>query len=146
MSAVPGRPRARGGDSGSAAAELVLITPLLIMIMLLIVGAGRLVDARLQVDSAARQAARAASLARDPATASAQAGATARAALASEHITCNPLGVSLDTTAFRPGGQVTVTVSCAVSLSGLSLLRLPGSETLTASFSSPVDAYRGLGP
>jgi len=145
VSAVPGR-RAGAGDRGSAAAELVLITPLLIVILLLIVAAGRLTDARLQVDSAARQAARAASLARDPAAAAAQADATARAALASEHITCNPMSVSPDTGAFRPGGEVTVTVSCTVSLSGLALLRLPGAETLTASFSSPVDAYRGLGP
>jgi len=146
MSTVARRASVGAGDRGSAAAELVLITPLLIVILLLIVAAGRLADARLQVDSAARQAARAASLARDPAAAAAQADATARAALASEHIACSALGVSADTGAFRPGGEVTVTVSCAVSLSGLALLRLPGTETLTASFSSPVDKYRGLGP
>ncbi len=137
------RTRARGSDSGSAAAELVLIAPLLIVIMLLIVAAGRLVDARLQVDSAARQAARAASLARAPAAAAAQADTTAQAALASEHITCHPLSVSPDTAAFRPGGQVTVQVTCTVSLAGLALLHLPGSQTLTAQFTSPIDVYRG---
>lgn len=144
MTATPARPRRLAGDRGSAAAELVLVTPLLIVILLLIVTAGRLVDARLQVDSAAMQAARAASLARVPAAATAQADATARAALASEHITCSPFAVSADTSAFRPGGQVTVTVSCTVSLSGLALLRLPGSQTLTTTFSSPVDVFRGV--
>src|SRR3984885_14397824 len=95
--ARPGRGRLAGrgerprGDRGSAAAELVLITPLLMLLLLLIVAAGRLADARLQVDSAAMQAARAASLARAPATAAADATATAQAALASEHITCSPL-------------------------------------------------------
>ena len=140
------RLRARSGDGGSAAAELVLFTPLLFVVLLLIVAAGRLVDARLQVDSAAMQAARAASLARDPATAAAQADATARAALAGEHITCDPLAVSPDTGAFRPGGLVTVQVTCTVSLAGLALLHVPGSRTLTARFTSPIDVYRGTGP
>jgi Flp pilus assembly protein TadG len=138
-----GRARA---DWGSAAAELVLITPLLMLLLLLIVAAGRLVDARLQVDSAAMQAARAASLARDPAAASADADATAQAALASEHITCSPLAVSPDTADFIPGGQVSVQVSCTVSLSGLSLLHVPGAETLTSQFTSPIDTWRGVGP
>jgi Flp pilus assembly protein TadG len=141
------RLRARAaGDDGSAAAELVLITPLLILILMLIVAAGRLTDARLQVDSAAMQAARAASLARDPATAASQANATAQAALASEHVTCDPLNVTPDMAAFRPGGQVSVQVTCTVSLAGLTLLHLPGSQTLTASFTSPIDVYRGAGP
>jgi len=140
------RLRARAGDEGSAAAELVLITPLLILILMLIVAAGRLTDARLQVDSAAMQAARAASLARDPIAAASQADATAQAALASEHVTCDPLTVTPDTAAFRPGGQVSVQVSCTVSLAGLTLLHLPGSQTLSASFTAPIDAYRGTGP
>ncbi len=139
------RGRARG-DRGSAAAELVLITPLLMLLLLLIVAAGRMVDARLQVDSAAMQAARAASLARDPAAAVADADATAQAALASEHLTCSPLAVSPDTADFTPGGQVSVQVSCTVSLAGLSLLHVPGAETLTSQFTSPIDVWRGVGP
>jgi hypothetical protein len=46
------------------------------------------------------------------------AAATARAALASEHITCDPLTVSPDTAAFRPGGQARVQAICTVSLAG----------------------------
>jgi Flp pilus assembly protein TadG len=138
------RLRARAAeDNGSAAAELVLITPLLIMILMLIIAAGRLTDARLQVDSAAMQAARAASLARDPAAADSQAEATAQAALVSEHVTCDPLTVTPDTAEFRPGGQVSVQVSCTVSLAGLTLVHLPGSRTLTATFTSPIDVFRG---
>jgi len=130
-------------DHGSAAVELVLVAPLLVLLMLLIVAAGRLTESRQQVDSAAMQAARAASLARDPAAASADAEATARAALASASITCGGLAVSTDLGAFRPGGQVTVQVSCTVSLSGLAMLRLPGAETLTSQFTSPIDVFRG---
>jgi len=135
------RPRRR--DDGSAAVELVLITPLLVLVWLLIVAGGRMVQARIEVDSAARQAARAASIAGDPATAASDASAAAQAALASQHLTCGNLAVTADTSDFIPGGQVTVQVSCTVSLSGLSLLHLPGAETLSSHFASPIDVYRG---
>jgi Flp pilus assembly protein TadG len=125
---------------------LVLLTPLLVLIMLLAVAAGRLVQARMEVDSAARQAARAASLARDPAAAAAAATATAQQALASQHITCDPLNVTPGLSDFTPGGQVTVQVSCTVSLAGLSMLHLPGAQTLTSSFTSPIDEFRGSQP
>jgi Flp pilus assembly protein TadG len=125
--------------------ELALVTPLLVLLLLLIVAAGRLVQGRLEVASAAAQAARAASLARDPAAA-AQATAVASSALASQHLTCGSLTVSTDTAAFRPGGQVSVQVSCTVSLSGLALLHLPGAETLTAQAAAPIDVFRGAGP
>lgn len=133
-------------DRGSAAAEMVLLTPLLMLFLFLIVAAGRLVQARLEVDSAAQQAARAASLARDPASAATDATATAQAALASQHITCDPLSVSPDLGDFVPGGQVTVQVSCTVSLAGLAELRLGGAETLTSTSASPIDLYRGSAP
>ena len=89
----PARPRARRPGSrerGSAAAELVLVTPFLFLLLLFAVAAGRLVQARLDVDSAAQQAARAASLARTPAAASAQAQEVAQAALAGQSVTCDP--------------------------------------------------------
>jgi Flp pilus assembly protein TadG len=137
---------ARARDGGSAAAELVLVTPLLLIMLMLIVAAGRLVLARSQVDGAAAQAARAASLAADAAAAGPAAGAAARAALAGDAITCSQLTVTADTTDFTPGGQVSVTVSCTVSLSGLLLLRLPGSETLTAAAAAPIDEFRTVAP
>ena len=91
--ARPARSHARRPESrerGSAAAELVLVTPLLFLLLLFAVAAGRLVQARLDVDSAAQQAARAASLARTPAAASAQATQVAQAALAGQSVTCDP--------------------------------------------------------
>jgi Flp pilus assembly protein TadG len=131
-----------GRDSGSAAAELVLITPLLVLMMLFIVAAGRLVNARLQVDSAARQAARAASIAPGPGPAVTDATMTAQSALTGQHTTCATPDVSVDTSDYRPGGQVTVQVTCVVQLSGLSGLHLPGTITVTSRFTSPIDVYR----
>ncbi len=135
--------RARDED-GSATAELVILTPLLILLLLFVVALGRLAGARINVDGAAAQAARAASIARSPASAAAMAEQIATSALGSEHVTCGHLSVSVDTTHFVPGGSVAVTVSCAVALSDLTGLHLPGTETVSNRFVSPIDTYRSI--
>ena len=138
--------RWRGGlgrdESGSVTAELVLLTPLLILMLLFVVALGRLSGARLEVDGAAAQAARAASIARDPATAVAMATQTATAALGSDHVTCGQLTVSTDTAQFAPGGSVAVTVTCHVALSDLTGLRLPASESVTSRVTAVIDTFR----
>jgi Flp pilus assembly protein TadG len=121
----------------------VLVTPFLVLLLLFAVAAGRLVQARLDVDSAAQQAARAASLARTPAAASVQATSVAQAALAGQSVSCRPAVITPDTADFVPGGEVTVQVSCTIHLSDLSLLHVPGTETITSTFTSPIDTYRG---
>lgn len=123
-------------------AELVILTPLLILLLLFVVVVGRLASARLDVDGAAAQAARAASLARSPAAARSAARQTATAALAGQRVSCAQLAVAVDTTAFAPGGSVAVTVSCAVDLSQLTGLRLPARETVADRFVAPIDVYR----
>ena len=148
MTAVarPARPRARSPqfrERGSAAAELVLVTPFLFLLLLFAVAAGRLVQGKLDVDSAAQQATRAASLARTPQAARAQAQQVAQAALAGQSVSCDPAVITADTGDFVPGGEVTVTVTCTVRLSDLSLLHVPGTETITSTFTAPIDVYRG---
>jgi Flp pilus assembly protein TadG len=134
--------RLRRDETGSVTAELVLLTPLLILLLLFVVALGRLSGARLDVDGAAAQAARAASIARDPATATAIAQQTATAALGSDDVTCAQLSVDTDTTQFTPGGSVAVTVTCSVSLSDLSGLRIPASESISSRFVAVIDQYR----
>lgn len=129
-------------EAGGVTVELVLLTPLLIVLLLFVVALGRLAGARLNVDGAAAQAARAASIARDPATAAALAKQTATAALGSDHVTCAHLAVATDTAGFSPGGQVSVTVTCTVDLADLTGLRLPTSETVTSTAHSVIDTYR----
>lgn len=130
-------------ERGSAAAELTLLTPLLILLLLFVVLCGRLADTKLRINDAAHQAARAATLARTPSQATANAQTTASAALASAGITCQSLTVSTDTQGLKPGSTVTVTVSCSVGLGDLTMLGIPGSRTFESSFSSPVDVWRG---
>ncbi len=134
----------RHDERGSVAAELTLLTPLLILLLLFVVLCGRLADAKLRINDVAHQAARAATLARTPSQATAIAEATANAALASAGITCQSLTVSTDTQGLKPGSTVTVTVSCSVGLGDLSMLGVPGSRTFESSFSSPVDVWRGI--
>lgn len=131
-------------EHGSATAELVILTPLLILLLLFVVALGRLAGAHIDVDGAAAQAARAAAIARSPAVAEASAKQTASSALSSQHITCANLDVSVDTSDFVPGGSVAVTVSCAVNLSDLTGLHLPVTETVANRFVSPIDAYRSI--
>ena len=133
----------RRDDRGSAAAELTLLTPVLILLLLFVVFCGRLADAKLRVNDAAHQAARAATLARSPSQATANAQATASAALRSAGIACQSLSVSADTQGLKPGSTVTVTVSCSVGLGDLTALGVPGSRTFESTFSSPVDVWRG---
>lgn len=130
-------------ERGSAAIELVLVTPLLLLFAMVAVGFGRLADARLQVNDAASQAARAASIARDPGTASAAARRVAVASLAGHHLTCLPVSVTVDTSAFHPGGAVTARITCTVALSDLSPFPVPGAKTVQAAATSPIDVFRG---
>ncbi|MGB3441132.1 MAG: TadE/TadG family type IV pilus assembly protein [Actinophytocola sp.] len=133
-------------ERGSAAAEVTLLTPLLILLLLFVVFCGRLADTKLRINDVAHQAARAATLARTPSQATANAQTTASAALASAGITCQSLSVSTDTQGLKPGSTVTVTVSCSVGLGDLTALGVPGSRTFESSFSSPVDVWRGTYP
>jgi Flp pilus assembly protein TadG len=143
-----GRPLARsplrrlGGDRGSVAAELTLVTPLLLVVLLFVVLCGRLVGARLRLEDVAHQAARAASAARTIPAAQADARATAEAALTAAGIACRALQVTVDTAGLRPGSTVTATVACTVGLGDMSLLSVPGTTRLSATFTSPVDEFR----
>ena len=139
-----GAGRALRDERGAVATELVLLTPLLILMLLFVVALGRLAGARINVDGAAAQAARAASIATTPAQATAAAQQAATAALGSDHVTCATLQVATDTARFAPGGSVTVTVTCAVALSDLSGLRLPVTEQVSSTAASVVDTYRSV--
>jgi Flp pilus assembly protein TadG len=121
----------------------VLITPVILALLLLVVTAGRYGAARADVDAASRDAARAASLERSPAAAEDAAEAAARRRLDDREVVCRDFVMALDVSEFRSGGSVSATVSCQADLSDVSGLGLPGSVGFEATFSHPVDTYRG---
>src|SRR5205823_5226834 len=73
--------------------------------------------------------------------AAAAAPQTASDALASAGVSCASRSTRVDTGNDHPGGTVTVTLACRVDLSTVTAAVFPGSETLTASFTSPIDTY-----
>ena len=127
------------------AVETAIILPVLLgMVGLLVVLAtGAL--AQMTVNSAASQAARAASLERDTATATASARQVAASTLTESGTTCRPSNVAVNAAGLRaPLGTpavVSVTVTCTVDLQ-VGLPGFPSTRTLTATKSSPVDTYR----
>ena len=142
---TPGRRRpaaARRQERGSAAVEITLLTPLLVIMVLFMVFLGRLTEARAVIADAAHQAARAASIAPTPAAATAQAQQAAATALAGRGLACQHFTVTMDLAGFTPGGTVRATVTCTTGLTDLALLDVPGSQTLSASFTSVIDTYR----
>ncbi|MGD9793840.1 MAG: TadE/TadG family type IV pilus assembly protein, partial [Acidimicrobiia bacterium] len=130
--------RERTGDRGAATTELVLLTPVLILVLLFVVALGRVASARQDVDAAARDAARAAANARSATAARTDGAAAAQATLSDGGITCRSLSIDIATDNFRAGGVVTANVSCTVDLDDLTGLRMPTSHTISASFTAPL--------
>ena len=133
-------------EEGSAALELVLVTPVLLVLLLLMVFAGRLAEARADVNGSAQDAARAASIARGPDSAATDGQAAASSRIQAGKTTCRHLGVQVDTSDFRPGGFVAATVTCTVDLGDLGLLGVPATKSISATFTEPVDTYIGTAP
>lgn len=129
-------------ERGSAAVELVLLTPALVVFLLFIVFVGRLAGARGDIEAAARDAARAASIARGPDSARADGADAARRRLEEGGVECRSLDVSVAADDFRPGGSVTAALTCTLDLSELTLLGVPGTKAVSARFRETVDAYR----
>ncbi|MFD9517905.1 TadE family protein [Streptomyces sp. NPDC059979] len=134
-------------DRGSYSVETVILAPAIIALMLLMIAFGRVTDASGAVDSAARAAARAASLEREAGAAEAAGAAAADRSLTGEGIRCASSSVSVDTSGYGLDiGQeatVRVTVACTAPLGEIGLPGLPGSRTLQSSWTSPIDSYRG---
>jgi Flp pilus assembly protein TadG len=130
-------------EQGSVTIELVLITPLLIVLILFVIFCGRVTRAEAVVRDAAAAGARAASLRQQPSSARADAIAAVQASLAGHGTTCPQPSVDVDTSALQPGGHVTVRVVCRTALRDLALLGVPGSRTTSATSVEPVDLRRG---
>lgn len=129
-------------ERGSAAVEMVVLAPLLVLVLAVVLMLGRLVTAKQEVDQAARDAARAASVERSAGAAQTAAQAVAASSLAGQGVTCRNQNVQVDIANFRPAGTVTVTVRCQVPLSKQPAGLLSGA-TMHATFTVPVDTYRG---
>ena len=133
-------------ERGSATIEAVIGVPAFLLFVILIIAAGRIAVARQAVEGAAAEAARSASISRTQSQAEASGASGAATSLRNQGVRCADQRVDIDTSGFAiPVGtpaKVTATVTCIADLSDLSIPGLPGSRTITATMSSPIDTYR----
>ncbi|MEU9943676.1 TadE/TadG family type IV pilus assembly protein [Streptomyces lavendulae] len=133
-------------DRGSESIAAAIVTPLLLMLLCLAIAGGRIVTSGAKIDAAAEDAARAASISRTYSGAQAEASRAAARSLADQGIRCASTHTSVNASGLAVPlgdvGTVTVTISCTVPLSDLLIPGIPGSKTLTSTFTSVVDAYR----
>ncbi|MFI5953353.1 TadE family protein [Cryptosporangium sp. NPDC051539] len=137
----------RDRDDGSIAVEFAILLPAFVLLIAVAAVIGRQTVAQTAIEGAAHDAARAASISRTAATAQARGTAAANDVLDAQGLHCDPVTVTVDTRQFaRPVGQpasVTAVVSCSVAFSDIAVPGLPGNRTLSATFTSPLDLYRG---
>jgi Flp pilus assembly protein TadG len=131
-------------DDGSLTVELVLLTPVVFLLAVLVLAFGRVGQARQEVVESSRAGAQFAAVLPDAAQAVSGAQATASGAALDGSRLCPSPRVITDVTHFYPGGYVTVTVICRVSLADLALPGVPGTVVVQASSTAPIDPYRSL--
>lgn len=136
----------RHPERGSAVLEAVIGAPVIILLLVTLIGAGRVASAHQLVDDAAGDAARAASMARSRQAATAEAQQSATASLAGRGVSCSSRTITVDTTNWRPGGSVGVTLTCAVQLADLGVPIFGASRDITAQAAAVIDVYRQLSP
>lgn len=139
----PRDPRQRG-DGGSLTVELVVLTPVIVVFALATLAFGRFTQAHQQVVAAAQAGAQAAAVGSNAASAQQDAQAAASTGILGSAHTCANPQISVNVSHFTPGGYVVVQVTCHVQLSDLLVPGLPGSTTLQASSTAPLDPYRSI--
>ncbi len=138
----PGRP-GRRRDRGAISIELVILFPMVLLVIALVAAYGRLALVNGTFDSGVRDAARAATQARDADSARQAARDTLVRAVEEASLPCldslevDPVPV------FEPGQPVTITARCSYPLDDLAA-GMPGSVTVETSFASPLDPNRGV--
>ncbi|MFI5623477.1 TadE/TadG family type IV pilus assembly protein [Nocardioides sp. NPDC051685] len=137
-------------ERGSASIEVAIGLPAFILFVGLIIAGGRLALAHQALQTAAADAARSASIARDAGSADSAARREAHNSLSNQNLRCRSTDVRIDTSGFRvPTGRpadVRVTLTCRVDLADLSVPGVPGSRLITATMISPIDTWRERGP
>jgi Flp pilus assembly protein TadG len=148
------RSRARAlrcrAEQGSISVELVVLAPALAALLLLLAAGARVVEVQGHIDGAARDAARAASIARSPGQAAAFAQQAAGADLGSASW-CQRGTVHAQVGRFSPGGPVsagrltvagvTVTVSCVVNMSPFTAIGFPALRRFSGQAVAPLDPF-----
>jgi Flp pilus assembly protein TadG len=129
-------------ERGTAAVEMVLVLPALLLLIAATVGAGRVVSTKSAVLDVAREAARAAADAPDAASAEAVASQRAREVALGLGLDVSRLEITQDPGAFGRGAAYGVRVDYRVQLSDLPTLGfLPGSVVVSARHTELIERF-----
>jgi len=134
-SRTPQRKRPR--DRGSLSVELALFAPVVVLLIALGLLADRASTTMIDLHTAARAAARAASIERTAADAQAAASDVAEAMRPDR---CADYTAQIDTADLEPGSAVTVTLTCTTGS-----VAFFGARTETVTSRSPIDQWRSGG-
>jgi len=133
-------------EDGAVTVEVALYLPAAVLAVCLVWAFGATVNTASAMLHTAVDAARAASHAPTAARARADAASVARQVLAEHHLRCHDITVTVDTAGFTvPVGQpaqVSVDVTCRITLADLYVPGLPGEKTLHEHQTSPLDTFR----
>ena len=144
-----GGPRRRGrrAQRGSISVELAVLAPGLVLLLLLVAAGARVVEVQGHIDGAARDAARAASVARSYGQAVASAQQAAQADLGTTSL-CVPGTVAVGVAGYpavpvitTAGATVTVTVTCQVNMSLFKALGFGAAKGFTGQAVAPLDPF-----
>jgi hypothetical protein len=130
-------------ERGTAAVEMALLAPVLVVLVAAVVAAGRIVETKSAVLAVAREASRAASEAPDPSSARSAAASAAAQVAAGFGLDPARLALSQSPGGFGRGEPYRVTISYEVRLADLPGLGiLPGSFVLSAEHAELVQRFK----
>jgi Flp pilus assembly protein TadG len=139
--------RWRRAERGSISVELAVLAPGLVLLLLLVAAGGRVVEVQGHIDGAARDAARAASIARSYGQAVTAAQQAAQADLGTTSL-CAPGTVVVRVAGYpavpvgaAAGATVTVTITCQVDMSPFKTLGFGVTKGFTGQAVAPLDPF-----
>lgn len=145
----PWRSWAHRDEHGSASLEAVVGVPAFALFVGLIIFGGRTATTHQSVETAAADGARAASIERTNSSARKAALDAATTSLRNQGVDCLDIDVTVDagqfTRAVGHDATVSVTVTCRLDLSDLSVPGVPGSRLIKATITSPIDTWTERG-
>ena len=135
-----------GSQRGSTAVTVVILTPMFLVLLSFVVFVGRVAATEGDVQAAARDAARAASLRTGATSSAADAEATARVSLGERDVSCRDLTVTTNPISTAGLDAVRVEVRCTMDVADLTGFAVPGHRTNTADATEVRDRYAGPRP
>ncbi|MFB6722260.1 TadE/TadG family type IV pilus assembly protein [Kribbella sp. NPDC056345] len=132
------------GDRGTMALEMVVLAPILLLLFMFLLAAGRYFQTTALAESAARDGARAASMSRSQTDAQVRVNDAVTRTMGQAVKSCKESASGIITTTLAAGAPLSVEVTCTIDYRDLSFLGLGGDTTVTKRFTSSVDPYRGV--